>query len=77
MKIALLIVELVLGLLTYIVILMQPSKSDALSGLIQGSTTESFYSKNKSRTKEARLERLTVLFSILFAINTIILNFVK
>ena len=77
MKIALLIVELVLGLLTCIVILMQPSKSDALSGLIQGTTKDTFFSKNKSRTKEVVLVRLTILFSILFAINTFLVNLIK
>ena len=65
MKTALTIAVVIVGLVVVVSILMQPSKSDALSGLIQGSTTESFYSKNKSRTKEAKLERLTVLFSIL------------
>ena len=56
---------------------MQPSKSDALSGLIQGSTQDTFFSKNKSRTKEVILVRLTVMFMALFAINSIVLNLIK
>jgi len=56
---------------------MQPSKSDALSGLIQGSTNDTFFSKNKSRTKEAVLVKLTVMFMALFAINTTLLNLIK
>lgn len=56
--------------------MMQPSKADALSGLIQGSQ-ESFYSKNKGRTREAMLKKVTVISSILFAINTITINLVK
>ena len=73
----LLAVEVLLGIGVIITIYMQPSKSDALSGLIQGSTNDTFFSKNKSRTKEAVLVKLTVLFMALFAINTIVLNLIK
>jgi preprotein translocase subunit SecG len=73
----LLVFEALLGIGVVITIFMQPSKADALSGLIQGSTQETFFSKNKSRTKEVILVRLTVLFMALFAINTILLNLIK
>jgi protein translocase, SecG subunit len=73
----LLVLEVLLGIGVIITIYMQPSKSDALSGLIQGSTNDTFFSKNKSRTKEAILVRLTVLFMALFAVNTIVLNLMK
>lgn len=73
----LLVLEVLLGLGVIVTIYMQPSKSDALSGLIQGSTNDTFFSKNKSRTKEAILVRLTVMFMALFAINTIVLNLIK
>ena len=69
--------EVFLGICVTVVIFMQPSKSDALSGLIQGSTQDTFFSKNKSRTKEVILVRLTVMFMALFAINTIVLNLIK
>jgi preprotein translocase subunit SecG len=69
--------EAFLGLGVIIAVYMQPSKADALSGLIQGSTQETFFAKNKSRTKESILIRLTILFAALFAINTVILNLVK
>jgi len=73
----LLVLEALLGIGVIVTIYMQPSKSDALSGLIQGSTNDTFFSKNKSRTKEAVLVRLTVMFMALFAINTIVLNLMK
>lgn len=69
--------EVLLGLGVVVTIFMQPSKSDALSGLVQGSTQESFFSKNKSRTKEVILVRLTIMFMALFAINSIVLNLIK
>lgn len=74
---ALLIVEVILGLIVIVTILMQPSKSDALSGLIQGSSNETFYSKNKARTKEVMLERATMITMILFVANTLALNILK
>ena len=69
MKTALLVIEMLIGLVVIAVVLMQPSKSDALSGLIQGSSTDTFYSKNKSRTKEVMLERLTVVSMLLYTSN--------
>ncbi|ETI89211.1 preprotein translocase subunit SecG [Clostridium butyricum] len=73
----LMVLEVLLGLGVIITIYMQPSKADALSGLIQGATKDTFFSKNKARTKEVVLVRLTVLFSILFAVNTVVVNLIK
>lgn len=76
MKNALLIIEIILGLIVIISVLAQPSKTDALSGLIQGSRTETFFSKNKVKTRESMLARLTIIAMTLFAINTIALNII-
>ena len=76
MKNALLVSEIILGLVVIVSILMQPSKSDALSGLVQGSSNDSFYSKNKSRTKEVMLARVTVVSMLLFAAIAVALNLV-
>ena len=76
MKNAFLIIEIILGLVVIVSILMQPSKSDALSGLVQGSSNDSFYSKNKSRTKEVILARVTVVSMLLFAAIAVALNLV-
>jgi len=69
-------VEVILSLIVVISILMQKSKADALSGLVQGSKTESFFSKNKSKTKESRLAKVTAISMFLFMINTILLNII-
>ncbi|MBP1889320.1 preprotein translocase subunit SecG [Clostridium moniliforme] len=76
MQTALLVLEVLLGIIIVVSILMQPSKSDALSGLIQGSNNDTFFSRNKSRTREVMLERVTVIGMLLFAINTIVLNLI-
>ena len=76
MKDTLLVLQVILGLIVIISVLVQPSKSDALSGLIQGSKTETFYSKNKARTKETMLSRVTVVSVALFAVNTLALTLI-
>ena len=69
-------IEIVLGLIVIVSVLMQKSKADALSGLVQGSKNETFFSKNKGRTKDALLAKITMISMLLFAINTVILNIV-
>ena len=76
MKNLLLVLEAILGLVIIITVLLQPSKTDALSGLIQGSKNETFFSKNKARTKEAMLLKLTIIAMALFAVNTLALNLI-
>lgn len=70
------VLEAVLGLIVVVSILMQKSKADALSGLIQGSKSETFFNKNKSKTKEAMLAKVTIITMLLFAINTVVLNII-
>jgi preprotein translocase subunit SecG len=53
---------------------LQQSKSDGLKGFTGGGTQETFFSKNRSRTGEAFLKKITVLIAILFAVNTILMN---
>ena len=76
MRNTLLALQVILGLVVIISVLMQPSKSDALSGLIQGSKTETFFSKNKARTKETLFVKLTVVSVALFALNTFTLTLI-
>lgn len=70
----LLVVEVILGLVVVGSILMQKSKADALSGLIQGSKTDSFFAKNKSKTRESILVKITSVAMFLFMVNTVMLN---
>ena len=76
MKTFLFVLEAILGLIVVGSILMQKSKADALSGLIQGSKSDTFFTKNKSKTKEAMLAKVTIVSMLLFAINTLALNLI-
>ncbi|WML36690.1 preprotein translocase subunit SecG [Clostridium sp. OS1-26] len=77
MHIALTVIQAIVAVILITVVLMQPSKTNGLSGLVSGGTTESFYSRNKSRTSEARLSRITVVCSIIFAILCVLQNIIK
>ena len=76
MRTFLFVLEVILALVVVVSILMQKSKADALSGLIQGSKSETFFSKNKAKTKEVMLARVTIISMALFAINTVALNLI-
>ena len=69
-------IEIVLGLIVIVSVLMQKSKADALSGVVQGSKNGTFFSKNKGKTKDALLAKITMISMLLFAINTVVLNIV-
>ncbi|MBA5851330.1 preprotein translocase subunit SecG [Clostridium sp. cel8] len=71
------IMQVIISVLLIAVVLIQPGKTDGLSGFISGGTTESFYSRNKSRTSEAMLSKLTVILAIIFAVLCIAQNFIK
>lgn len=76
MRAVLIALEIILALIIVVSIMMQPSKADALSGFIQGKG-DTFFSKNKGRTREAMLVKVTIISSVLFAIVTLALNMVK
>jgi preprotein translocase subunit SecG len=58
------------------VVLLQPSKADGFKGFITGNS-ETFFSRNKSRTKEALLVKLTIVSAAAFAGILIAMNLVK
>lgn len=74
MKNIIIAVEIISAILMMIVIFLQPSKTNGLQGLVTGSS-ETFYSKNKTKTKEAFLMKLTVFFAIIFAVSVVLSNF--
>ena len=63
-----------LGLI--IVTMMQNKDSQGASGTIVGSSTNNFYEKNKSRTREGRLKRWTIILGVAFIVLAIVLGIV-
>lgn len=70
---ALKIVLIISTLLVIVSIALQQSKSAGLGGLVAG-TSETFYSKNKTKTKESFLMKLTIVSSIVFVLCAIGIN---
>lgn len=81
------VLEIVLGILLIaaslaiiVIVLMQKSREGGLSGAITGGS-DTFFGKNKSRTKEAILARVTkyvaIVFFVLCFAATLLLLFLK
>ena len=74
-KLILTILQLLSGLAVTVVVLMQSGKSAGLSGAIAGGA-ETFLSKGKAKTLDAKLARMTKWFALVFVILTLILNLI-
>lgn len=75
MKTFLVILLLILSAAIIISIMLQPSKSQGLTSLISGGN-ENYFAKNKTKTYESMLARVTVICSVLFAATVIGLNLI-
>ena len=78
-RLVLLILMVVFSLAMIIVVLFQPSSGDGM-GAISGQVSDTFYSKNKGRSLEGIMKRLTIVLaiclfviSILFFITVVVL----
>lgn len=68
------IIYLVLCVVVTVLATIQTKDSDGASGTITGSSTNNFYEKNKARTKEGMLKRLTIILAVVLLVYTIILG---
>ena len=75
LKIVLTVIQMIGSVFLIGVVLLQPSKKAGLSGSIAGAG-DTFLSKNKSRSWDKRMERLTVIVGIVFVVITLAINFV-
>ena len=64
-------------LVLIVICLMQSKDDEGASGAIVGGSSSSFYEKNKGRTKEGKLKRLTIILGILFVVLTVALGIVS
>ena len=53
---------------------IQTKESSGASGAITGSSTNNFFEKNKGRTREGKIKRITIILGVLFVIFGIILG---
>ncbi|QAT39075.1 preprotein translocase subunit SecG [Clostridium sp. JN-9] len=76
MKTAIIVLQIIVSILLIAIVLVQPSKTDGLSGLM-GGTSDTFFAKNKSRTSEAVLSKATVVLAIIFGALAMAQNIIK
>ena len=76
LKTILIIVDIILALGVIVLVMLQRKDDQGVSGAITGAAANNFLDKNKGRTKEGRLKRMTIIFSIAFAVVTVVLNVV-
>ena len=72
MRILLTIVFVVVCLALLVLVLMQEGKTQGL-GAISG-IADTYWGKNKARSMEGRLERITIVLSVLFYLIALLLN---
>ena len=72
LKLVITILQLICGLAIIVAVLVQSGKSAGLSGAI-GGVADSFLSKNKAKTMDAKMARATKWIGAVFLILTLIL----
>ena len=72
----LIVLQVITSITIIVSVMMQPSKSNGLSGLISGSS-DTFFAKNKTKTAESVLARITAVSAVCFILSTVMLNIVK
>lgn len=75
LNIVLTILQVLSGLALTVIVLMQSGKSAGLSGSISGGA-DTFLSKGKAKTLDAKLARWTKWFVLAFVLLTLVLHFV-
>lgn len=73
MRNLLIVIQLISAIVIIVSILMQPSKMDGFTNFVSG-TTDTFFSRNKSKTRESMLARVTIIFAVIFALSVIAQN---
>ena len=68
------ILQLLCGLAVIVIVLFQSGKSAGLSGAIAGGA-DTFLSKNKGKSGDAKLARWTKWVALVFIVLTLVLNF--
>lgn len=73
LKIALTVIFVIVCVIVSVIVLLQEGKSSGLSSTISG-VGETFWSKNKGRTLEGKLEKSTKWLVVVFFVLALLLN---
>ena len=72
-RLILTIIQVLVSISMVIVVLMQSSKQEGLSGVF-GGAAESFFGKDGKRSAEAKLEKITAILAGAFIVLTLVLS---
>ena len=75
LKLILTIVQVVLCVAVIAIVMLQSGKSAGLSGAISGAA-DTFLSKNKAKTADARMAKMTKWVAIVFLVLTMVLTLI-
>ena len=73
MKTALIVLQLICGLAIIVMVLLQSGKSEGLSSVIGGGSSDSFLARNKAKSLDAKLTRATKWVGAAFLVLTLVL----
>ena len=66
MYLAFAIILLCAALFLVVAVLLQSSKDKGISGTISGGSSETYFGKNKGKSREKKLNTLTIVVAIIF-----------
>lgn len=77
LKTILIVIYAIVCLVLIVIASMQSSEDDGASNTIMGGAqNNSFYEKNKGRTREGKLKKWTIILGVTFIVLTIVLGIV-
>ncbi|MBO4816360.1 MAG: preprotein translocase subunit SecG [Clostridia bacterium] len=74
LKTILTVIYVINCLVLIVICLMQSKDDEGASGTIVGGASSSFYEKNKGRTREGKLKKLTIILGVIFAVLSLVLG---
>lgn len=74
LKTVITIILVIVSIILSIVVLMQEGKQEGLGSLAGGASTDTYWSKNKGRSKEGALKKCTTVLAVIFFILALLLN---
>lgn len=67
----LMVIYSILCVVLIVLVLSQTKEDSGASATVMGASANNFYEKNKSRTREGKVKRLTIILTILYFVLTI------
>lgn len=74
LKVILTVIYVLICIGLVVVVLMQEGKEGLSSAIMGGGSSDTYWSKNKGRSKEGKLSKATVILAILFVVLSVVLN---